>query len=303
MCNTFIIILNWNGLNDTIDCVKSLHNQTYKEFCIIIVDNHSTNNSINHLRNIFPEIQIISNNINLGYAGGMNVGIKIAIHQGAKKVLLLNNDTIADRNMLNELIINSSDRVDVSGPLIFYEDEPERIWSMGGKINKLLLEMQTPLENNISIPQKVLRQDFLPGCALLIHTDIFKDIGLFDENFYPGYYEDLDFCLRVKRKEYPVKVITSAKLYHKVSSASGGQYSPQVQFLKARNSGLYFRKNMELWNAPFIIIYRILSAMKKSIKLLLNKDYECLIAMWIGLINGWLGLFKQKANIFLDYYK
>jgi len=293
MCNTFIIILNWNGINDTIECVKSLYDQTYKEFCIIIVDNHSTDNSINHIRNTFPEIQIIANKKNLGYAGGMNVGIKIAIHQGAEKVLLLNNDTIAERTMLNELIKHSSDRVDISGPVIFYENEPEKIWSIGGRINKLLLEMQKPLENNSSIPKEVYRQDFLPGCALLIHTDIFKDIGLFDENFYPGYYEDLDFCLRVIRKEYPINVIPSAKLYHKVSSASGGQYSTRVQFLKARNSGYYFRKNMELWNAPFIIFYRILSAMKKSIKFLLNNEYECLIAMWIGLINGWWGLSKK----------
>lgn len=302
MDTVFCIILNWNGADDTINCIYSILNQNDINLRIVVVDNGSQDYSVSQLKQAFSEIVLIENKHNLGYAGGMNIGINYALSQQAKKILLLNNDIIADPNMVKNLYANLSERNQIIGPAIYYYDKPNKIWSIGGNINPILLELTKPHGGEIALPKHPIQREFLSGCALLIGSSVFETIGLFDEVFYPGYYEDLDFCLRVKEYGMHMLMVPEAIIYHKISQSSGGGKSNHVLFLMGRNSAIYFKKHMKLWNVFFILFFRMGSALKKTILFLLNRNIDELIAYWFGLINGWTGLLKGTEKKYLRYY-
>jgi GT2 family glycosyltransferase len=284
-----IYVLNWNQPNLTVDCVNSLVNQSENiKFKIIIIDNGSTDNSIIIFKSKFPEIQILENQMNLGFQGGMNRGLSHGFNQNADYILILNNDTIADPMMIEELFKNLPKDAALISPIIYYYDSPNRIWSMGGKINPIFLEVTRFLDFSQSPPQKAIIHEFIPSCAWLLKSEIITKIGYLDESYYPIYYDDLDYCLRIKRQGYKIYIIPQAKLWHKVSLSSGGEKSPNERYLMARNSGYYFRKNMKIWQAPFIIIFRFISFLLWNLRLLIVGKFTALKSYWRGSVDGWL---------------
>ena len=135
----YIILLNYNGYKDTIECIESLHKVSYSNFSIVVVDNDSQDNSENILRKQYPQHTIIQSGSNLGFAGGINIGIQHALCQGADYILLLNNDTIVEPNFLEPLIIEAekTDGVGIVGGKINYYYSKNKIWSAGGYISEL----------------------------------------------------------------------------------------------------------------------------------------------------------------------
>lgn len=287
----YIIILNWNQLNDTIECIDSITNQTYKDLDIVVIDNGSTDNSAFEIRKRYPEIKVIENEKNLGFQGGMNVGIRYALSNNAELILLLNNDIIADPGMIRHLLENFPDDAGIVSPIMYYYSKPSEIWSSGGDINPILIESIKSHKNKKKIDNStgLIERDFLPSCAWVVRKDVFEKIGYLDEVYFPIYYDDLDFCLRTRRAGYKLYINTSAKLWHKVSASSGGEYNPRERYLMARNSGYYFRKNMKFWQSPFILFHRCGSAILWTGRLLIKRDYIGLKNYWKGLLVGWFG--------------
>ena len=123
-----IIILNWNGLDDTIACLQSVSNVRYNALEIIVVDNGSSDGSVETIHKIFPEVQIVANASNLGFAEGNNVGIRQALDR-TDYILLLNNDTTVHPDILHHLIpvVEEDPSIAVAGPVICYETEPDTI--------------------------------------------------------------------------------------------------------------------------------------------------------------------------------
>jgi GT2 family glycosyltransferase len=302
MIDIYVVILNWNGAEDTIECLDSLLSQKGVNLGYIVIDNCSWDDSIQKIQARFPNITIIKTERNLGYPGGMNVGIRLALEKGAKKIFIVNNDTIAQPGMMSSLLAQLKGDIAVVAPAIFYADQPEQLWSLGGKINPVLLELIKPHSKDNRLPKVPEERDFFTGCAMLLRSDIFEKIGFFDEKFFPGYYEDLDFCLRIKRQQYKMLLVPQAHLLHKISRASGGKHSPRVYYLMARNSGYYFRKHMRLWQAPFILTFRLISAIKTSLLLIFTKRKMSLLSYWGGLIRGWSGKFPGFDNRYVSYY-
>lgn len=298
-----VIILNWNGIADTIDCIRSIEEQEDVRLDITVVDNGSKDNSVKTIREKFSLVQIIENGTNLGFAGGMNVGIRYALSAGAERLFLLNNDTLADKGMMRGLIDEMKGNVGIVAPAIFFENQPGVIWSIGGRIHPLFLELLIPHGRTTTIPSVPLERDFVTGCAMLIHSSVFKQVGFFDESFSPAYYEDLDFCLRVRQRKIRIIVTPTSHLLHKVSQASGGETSPFVYYLMARNGAYYFRKHMHCWQMPFIFLYRLLSAIKTSFRLIFKKNLDALVAYWTGLYDGWLRLKKKNDNQYTSFYR
>jgi GT2 family glycosyltransferase len=293
-----VVVLNWNRPKDTIECLDSLVAQQNVILKITVVDNGSTDNSLEEIASASPQIEVISTGKNLGYAGGMNAGIQWVLSKGAAHILLLNNDTIADPLLAKYLLTGLSAQAEISAPLIFFADPPSKIWSTGGNINSLILEMMpSPLQK----PKEAEVKTFFTGCALLVSSRVFHQIGGFDDRFYPGYYEDLDFCLRVKHAGIGMVLVPQAKLWHKVSQSSGGSHSPRVRFLMARNSARYFRKHMRWWQVPFITGFRLLSALKASM-MLIGSDRKGFEAYWRGMASGWLGISSAWEDDLLGTY-
>ena len=129
----FAVTVNWNKPDDTNECIDSLKSQTgitFKE--IVVVDNGSNDDSRQKILHKHPDVRIIETHKNLGFAGGFNIGIKYSLQKNANFVLILNNDTICHAAMVEQLYKEGKERRAITGPIIFYHQEPQRIWSVGG---------------------------------------------------------------------------------------------------------------------------------------------------------------------------
>src|SRR5680860_124040 len=219
----YIILLNWNNEEDTLECIKSLEKITYSDCKIIVVDNGSEEKSIQKIRNEFPKLSIIQNESNLGFAGGNNIGIKYAFANAADYVLLLNNDTTVKKDFLTKLVETgeSEQKIGLLGSKIFFYSEQNRIWSAGGKINWLKNKGTHIGLDQIDKGQydKTKEVDYLTGCCLLIKREVIERIGTLEEDYFL-YYEDTDFSLRAQNAGYKCIYVPESKIYHKISRST-----------------------------------------------------------------------------------
>jgi len=283
----YVVILNWNRRDDTLACLASMAQSTYQPRRILLVDQGSTDGSVEAVRRRFPAVEVVQTGGNTGFARGMNAGIRHALAAGATDVLLLNNDTIVAPAMLERLVAQRAPEIGMIGPAIFYADRPHQIWSTGGGINPVLFEMTGNHGRGQPLPNRPMPRAFLSGCAMLIPRRVFEDVGLFDERFFM-YYEDLDLCLRIGQAGYRLLLVPDAHLWHRVSQSSGGPNTPGERYHTARSSGIFFRKHMHGWRIPLILLYRGLSALRWTGRLARQDNAPALAAYWRGLRHGWL---------------
>jgi GT2 family glycosyltransferase len=294
----YIIILNWNGYKDTIECIESLQRIKYENYKIVIVDNESTNESVKILKSKYPKIRLFENKENLGFSGGVNIGIKWALKNKADYILLLNNDTFVDKNFLSNLVdtVEGKNMVGIVSPKIYYSDKPNMIFSMGGFKNYAGLYPFIDHEiKKIDTGQynKLEERDCVIGCCMLIEKNIFKNIGLFDDDYFL-YVEDMDFSIRVKNAGYKIFVCQKSKIWHKVSGSSGGEGNLVKEYYNNRNLILFARKNLTFEKKIFyfnLIKGRII----ETLIYLNNGMYKNTFAMWHGIFDGVLG--KKGVNL------
>ena len=287
------VTLNWNRPQDTITCLASLSEQTYPNLKLVVVDNGSSDDSANQIRAAFPEMTLIANATNQGFARGMNAGIRYALAAGAEHVFVLNNDTFLAPDALSRLVAQAEEGVGLLAPAIYYADAPQQIWSLGGQIHSGTLETVATARGQIDKGQwpAVLQRDFVPGCAMLLSRAALQEAGLFDECFFM-YYEDLDLCLRLRRAGYRIVVVTRSKMWHKIALSSGGGGSPNERYWTARSSVRYFARHAQWWQWPIIIFWRTGSAARTTWRLLRQGKNAALKGYWQGLWHG-LGELKQ----------
>lgn len=247
--NVFIIVLNWNGKNDTLECLSSLDKLTYQNYQTIVVDNGSSDNSVSAIKQAFPDIPLIETGENLGFAEGNNVGIRYAQKQACDYILLLNNDTTVEPGFLNCLVSEaiSKNNRGLFGPKINYFSQPDKIWWAGSRWNHKKLEFE-----HIGIDQDDSgafdhpeETDYICGCALLIPSAVMDDIGLMDPTFFLT-YEETDWCYRARRAGYPSYYVPGSRIFHKVSVSFGGESSPLQQYFYTRNKLLWASRHLSL---------------------------------------------------------
>lgn len=266
----YIITLNWNNEEDTIECIRSLEKISYKNYKIIVVDNGSEEESVLKIKKQYSEICIINNKKNLGFAGGNNIGIKYAINSEADYVLLINNDTTVEENFLSELIdVGESDKkIGVLGSKICYYNEPKIIWSAGGNVNWLKNKGVHIGLNKIDKGQydKIKEADYLTGCCLLIKREVIEKIGALSEDYFL-YYEDTDFALRAKSAGYKSVYVPSAKIYHKVSRSTKPGSSSYIYY-HTRNGLVMAKRTGSLMNKIILYFYCLFLFLKQIIKII-----------------------------------
>lgn len=235
-------ILNWNQQELTSECLESLAQLDYPSYEVIVVDNGSREDEAAAIRSLFPDVTALENETNLGFAEGNNVGIRRALELGADYVLLLNNDTTVNPQMLKELIqvAEGDERVGIVGPKINYFSEPETIWSAGGILNSrrmpILLGLDEPDRGQRDAPKEV---DWVTGCALLIKSSVIERIGLIDARFFI-YFEENDWCYRAKEAGFKILYAPQARMWHKIEPRHQA-LSPRHVYLMARNRLLFLR--------------------------------------------------------------
>jgi GT2 family glycosyltransferase len=250
---TAVIILNWNSGEMTAECIRSLLKMRAEDYEIIVVDNGSKDGSVEYLREQFPQITILPQDHNLGFAAGCNVGMKLALERGMKYVLPLNNDTVVDPGFLTglECVAQENPRAAMITPKIYFWDQPHRLWWAGGKFT---LWSGVPImigrkEEDVGQFESVCQVDWATGCSALMRCDVLGQVGLFDERFF-GNGEDLDLSLRIRKAGYEIWYAPKAKLWHK----EGVDYRQNVgeqmrKYTGARNSlyVMYKHANFIQW--------------------------------------------------------
>lgn len=263
----YIIILNWNGWQDTLACVESCRNLSWSNFRILVVDNASSDGSEEILRSQLTDVEIIQSGANLGFAGGNNVGIRKALSSGADYVWLLNNDTVVDTEALSSLVnaMEGDKSVGIAGSKIYYLSDPQRIWSAGGFWDKGKLRLRQRGSNQLEKKQfeNLCVIGSINGCSMLVRASLIREIGLLDESYFL-YWEDTEWCARAKEFGYKILYVPFSKIWHKVS-AKAGSGSFLLYYYSTRN-GFRFLKKRDFFLIPYFAFYTYMSAARYLIK-------------------------------------
>lgn len=283
----YTVILSWNRREDTLACLASLAKLDYPCVRLLLVDNGSSDGTAEAVARQFPGIEVIVNERNLGFAAGCNVGLRHALEQGANYVFLLNNDTLVEPAALNHLIALVGPNVGMVAPKIYYAADPTRIWSVGGMCNPFTFEKTGDRRGHVDTGHwdKVMERDYLVGCALLISRRLLTEVGLFDERFFM-YYEDSDLSLRARQAGFKLLLSPQARVWHKVALSSGGSDSPGERYWMARSSVLFFHKHVHGFRWLIVLPYRVGSAIKTVLRLILHSQGRSAWAYLRGLYDG-----------------
>jgi len=237
-----ILVVNYNGEQDTLACLHSLENIEYTNHELLLVDNGSDRSSLTAIRAGFPSLRILENEKNTGFAEGNNLGLRFAQSLGVDYTLLLNNDTEVAPNFLGELVeaAEADPSIAMLGPTIYYYDTPDRIWSAGGLINphngRARMVGLDEIDRN-QFHAGCREVDFVTGCALLVRMSVVEQVGLLDPRFFL-YYEEVEWCSRVRAAGFKVCHVPSSRVWHKIS-AEARAASPQVHYYMTRNRLLF----------------------------------------------------------------
>jgi len=241
----FIVILNWNGKKDTLECLNSLKKIDYKNYKIIVIDNGSKNDSVKEIKKEFPYAYILKNKTNLGFAEGSNIGIRYALKNNADYVLLLNNDTKVDGKFLPEMIslAESDEKIGIVCPKVYFYSKPKFLQYAGLRFNfnkgeSLLLGYG---EKDGGQFDKIREADFCGGTCMLVKKEVFERIGLLDKDYF-AYFEDNDFGFKARKAGYKIIFCPKARIWHKVSASTGGQTNPTKEYYLTRNNLIFMKK-------------------------------------------------------------
>lgn len=247
--NTAIVVLNWNGEEDSLSCIDAMKKQTIQH-TIIAVDNNSTDNFCKIVEERYPEIILLKNKKNLGFAGGVNTGIRYAIEAGFEYVALINNDATPDPTWLEELLklTNHSKIGIVTGKLLKTDGTIDSTgdmytsWGLPYPRGRGELDQQ-----QYDLEEEVFGAT---GGASLYRTKMLKEIGLFDEFFF-AYYEDVDLSFRAQLAGWKVLYTPKAIAYHKIG-ASSSKVPGFTTYMTIKNLPWLFWKNVPFRLMPTI---------------------------------------------------
>lgn len=243
----FTIILNWNQAQLTLGCLKSLSKTMYSSNTVVVVDNGSTDGSLELIRSQYQDVVLLPQNENLGFCEGNNIGIRYALDQGADYVLLLNNDTEVSPDMIGKLVdaCEANPIVGMAGPTMYYYDEPTKIASAGGRVDfdkGLYWQQQVGVQDVSLVDEHVQEVDYIVSCGVLVRRAAIEQIGLLDSRFFIN-GDDIDWGLRTIKAGFKVVYVPDAKMWHMISAAMGVA-SPAANYYITRNKFLIFGKHL-----------------------------------------------------------
>jgi GT2 family glycosyltransferase len=243
----YIIILNWNNACDTLECLASVAQLDHDNYRVLVMDNASTDGSVDILRSRVPDIEILVSHENLGYAAGNNVAIHHALQHGADYVLILNNDTLVAPSMLRLLLeaIKRSPDIAMVGPTMYCTTPMDKLFAAGSFVDWQRGDLchrgmfQSP---GVYVQcQDAEAVDFIVGCGVLVRREAIQAVGVYDPRYYLN-FEDVEWAIRMKRHGYQILYVPQAVMWHKVS-ATLGQGSPANTYYMTRNALHFFWTN------------------------------------------------------------
>ena len=242
----------YNGGRQPLECLSSIQKLNYpsKKIEIIVVDNASTDGSDLQIKKKYPQVSLIKNAENLGFAKAVNQAVKKA---KGELIFVGNDDLLFEKNSLKILstYLVKNKNIGICGGKIYYKNKPKKVASAGFQMNKWT--------GNIYIsenPGQLKEPDWVQGCAMLIQKKVFKKIGYFDEHF-THFFEDFDFCLRARKAGFKVVYFPSAKFFHG-ESVTADKNKPVKYFNWYKSKIIFLLKNLPLSNILSILTLQIL---------------------------------------------
>lgn len=287
-----IVLVNYNSYEDTIECLESLNRIDYQNYFIVIIDNCSTDDSYLKLKSFESKsIFVFKSEFNGGWSSGNNLGINKCIQLDCEYILLLNNDTLVEKDFLSLIVsfYEANKDCGIVAPKIMYNSNRSMIWYAGGKINfhKFLAENtgNKIVNNNRFI--EVCETEYITGCAMLINRKIISECGYLPEDYFM-YLEDVDYSLNVRQRGYRLYVCPKSIIYHKVSASTGGEDSPFTIKWMTRNRWLFFKKynNYSEKNKFLSCVHILLSNIKNILQYSIKLDSKRISAMVNGMYEG-----------------
>jgi len=240
--NIWIVVVNYNGWDDTRKCLQSLK-QLADAASVVLIDNASRENQLAEFQAEFPWCHMVHSDTNGGWAGGNNLGMKYALERGADWMLLLNNDTTVAPNLIGSLrdAVERHPSYGVLGPVICYMDQPEEVMTDGCVFNHSgyngFFERKP-----VALPSDITDVEIVNGCALFVSRKVTDAIGLVDEAFFL-IHEESDFCLRAREAGFGCGVLGEKLVWHKGSSTFKQTGSRIQRYYDARNLRLLLSKH------------------------------------------------------------
>jgi GT2 family glycosyltransferase len=250
--SVYTIVLNYNNYNDTVETIESVLSLNYDSNFILLIENSSDKTIIQKIRTTYPNLSIIENKKNLGYAGGNNIGIQAAIASGAEYIFLLNNDVKLEKDVLEKCVsaMEKSPGCGACQPVIVASQNKGIIWSAGTHLffgyPRLFLK-GTKLQKNGIKPAPF----GLAGCAILFRRTALQKTGLFDERLFL-FHEETDWCIRAKKMDFSLLIISNAVVCHKISTTIG-MFSKIYLYYVGRNWLLVGKKNFSFFYYLYIL--------------------------------------------------
>lgn len=234
----YVIILNWNGREDTLACVRSCREITYPGVRLLVVDNGSSDGSVAALRERFPDVEVLALAENLGYAGGNNAGIRHALAQGADHVILLNNDTEVAPDFVGALVeaAEADPSVGMANSKMYFFEPKDELWFAGASFHPWLGWGRHEGYGEVDRGQHdaPVSLERACGCSLLVTRAALEKVGLLDEDYF-AYCEDLDWSARARRAGFRIAFVPGSRIWHKVSRSTGGTGSGVSHYYYTRN--------------------------------------------------------------------
>jgi len=253
--HVFAVVTNWNGLEDTTECIESLLQSKYENLSIVIVDNGSTDGCAEILSQRFPTIPQVQTGQNAEVTAAYNKGLEYALLHDADYLLMLNNDTTLHADMIRHLVdtAQAKPQIGVLTPKIYYYDRPDVIWFAGARCHPWDFGAYDRGEGAIDSPSNnsTRETEYAWACGMLFSRELLEEIGLFDTRFWL-YYDDVDICLRARKAGYKIWYVPEAKMWHKVSGSTGSKRFARTW---ARSKMLLYRKHTRGLHQVGLIIY------------------------------------------------
>lgn len=293
-----IVILNWNGYHDTVECLESLRKIKYPNYNVIVVDNGSNGNDAELLKEKYSSyIDLLNNKINKGYANGVNIGILYAReHYSPEFFLLLNNDTIVANDFINQMVKVACDEqiIGMVGPMVYFYGSLNKIESVGGILDMWTGQAQLNNHGQTDTGQfsNMKIADWFGSC-LLLKSSVIKTVGLWDEDYFV-YWEDVDYGIRVKKAGYKIVCAQDAKIWHKGAASVSLRQSGFGEYFMMRNQVRFMRKHASRCQYfSFLIYYSTCRIWLWGLSLMFRGRMK----QSLGLIRGAIdGLFDKRIG-------
>ena len=264
--NLWIVIPTYNRSRDLLACLDSLASADINLEQVVIVDNHSQDDTVIIVRDKYPSTHLIPLDENLGATGAANIGFEYALEHGADYVLRQDSDTIVDEDFIKPLLaVGESDpKIGVISPKIYYFDPPDEIWYAGVDSQPLILGTKNEHRHEKDRPEnsRLREVDYIWAASMLIKSEVLRKTGGFDTDFFV-YHEEIDFCQRVKELGYKLIFVPNTYVWHKVGSAANTTWTA---FQWNRSKMLLYRKHARNFlHLAFLIGYALFYALWSAV--------------------------------------